>query len=239
MVTVQLRVSMVAVAAATVGLAGCAELEQQMPIIALLDKGPQPPKMVIQQERIPDVPRYRVTKSCTYNAQYGLQRSIVSVSIQPVRDRLLVTIDNNVGGRSTMLISGTGRRYSFNAYNPNGSQISSDRWAGQTSADGQPIMNNMDLIAPSYISGGKDVGDVVALVTDSNGKVSAGFVYVGSGSVRGHQILSLRFVVNPTSMRPGLDHSIGYSLIDRSTGLPLSLSLGRNPNIKLELSSCS
>ncbi len=220
-------------------LSGCAAIEQQMPIVALFDTGPQPPNISLRQERLLEVPRYRPVRSCTYNAGYGPQKSTQSISVQSVRDRLLVTSDDNAGGRSTALISGNGHRYSFNVVGRNGAHISSDRWAGQASADGGPVMNNMDLFMPEYIPGQKDLGDVISFINDSRGSPRAAFVYMGAGIYQGREVLLLKLVMNPTSIRPDLSHSVGFSLVDRSRGLSIMLSVFRSPNIRLTLQGCS
>lgn len=220
-------------------LSGCAELERQMPIIALLDRGPQPPNIAIRQERLPEVPRYRPVRSCTYNAGYGSQSSPQSITVQPVKNRLLVTSDNNVGGRSTAIISATGYRYSFNIFDPRtGSQISSDRWSGQMASDGVSLKNNFDLFVPEYISGPKDFGQIVSLVKDSQGKVDAAFVYAGVGNYQGRDVILLRFVVNPTGATSDINRAVGYSVIDARRALPIKLSIGRGPNIRLESTGC-
>jgi hypothetical protein len=222
-----------------VTLCGCAQLEQQMPIIALLDRGPQPPNMAIQQERLPEVPRYRPVRSCTYNAGYGSQSSPQSITVQPVKNRLLVTSDNNLGGKSTAIISATGYRYSFNVFDPRtGSQISSGRWSGQMASDGVSLKNNFDLFVPEYIPGPKDFGQIVSLLKDSQGKVSAAFVYAGVGNYQGRNVILLRFIVNPTGAKDDINRAVGYSVIDARRALPIKLSIGRGPNIRLESTGC-
>lgn len=221
-------------------LSGCAVIEQQMPIVALLDRGPQPPNIAFRQDRLSEVPHYRPVKSCTYKAGFGAKSSTQSITIQTVRNRLLVTSDNNVGGKSTALISATGHRYSFNMFDPrSGSQISSDRWSGQMASEGVALKSNMDLVVPDYIPGPKEFGQIVSLVTDSRGNSNAAFLYAGIGTYQGKEVILLRFVVNPTGSAKDLNRAVGYSIIDTRLALPIKFSIGRGPNIRLESTGCA
>jgi hypothetical protein len=235
----QLLAVSASLALTSVSLGGCAELEQQAPILALLDRGPQPPNISLRQERLPDVPRYRPVKSCSYNAGYGAQNSPQSFTIQPVRNRLLVTSDNKVGGRSTAIISNLGYRYSFNVFDPRtGSQISSDRWTGQMASQGVSLKNNMDLFVPEYIPGPKDYGQIVSLIKDATGKVATAYLYGGVGQYQGRDVILLRIVVNPTNAKDDINRSVGYSLVDARRALPIKLSAFRGPNIRLDSTGC-
>jgi hypothetical protein len=156
-----------------------------------------------------------------------------------VRNRFLVTLDNKIGGRSTAIISATGYKYSFNMFDSrDGSQISSDRWAGQMASEGIPLKNNMDLFVPEYVPGPKDVGQIVSLLKDSQGRASAAFLYGGMGNYQGREVILLRFVVNPTGSKADINRAVGYSIVDVSRALPVKLSIGRGPNIRLESTGC-
>lgn len=168
----------------------------------------------------------------------GSQASLEKLSVQTVRDRLLVTSDNEAG-RSTAIISRLGRKFSFNIVNADGSHVSSDRLASLPPSSSAPEINNMDLFIPEYVPGPKEVGDVVSWLRDFRGIMQAAFIYKGLGTYRGREVLVLTLVPSTNGSRPNLSQAFGYSLVDRGTALPVSFSMRGNPSIKGEQTECA
>lgn len=237
-----LSIASVAVVVGLSVLSGCAELQDQMPILARLQTAPQPPNIPIRLERLPASLQYRPVRSCSYNVQMSdrtgaSQTNVETVTVQAYRDRFLVT--SSVGPeQSTALISRNGHKYSYNIVATDGSRLTSDRFGRQVPVDGRPIMNNMDLVIPDFIPGPKAPGEVISWQRDSGGTIQAAFIYRGLATYRGREVAVLTHILSPGGSNQSLDQIIGFSLVDKQRALPILYALRNGLSIRSEVIEC-
>lgn len=219
-------------------LAGCAPLQDSIPILALLKSAPKPPALAVQAVYIPSLPRYRPVSYCQYTGQMSdgvtRQRDSETIVVRRVRDRLLVT--STIGGeQSTLLISPSGQKYDYNAADASGRRLTPDEFS-RVQGERGPAMNNIDLYIPSFRPGPANPGDVVARLRDSSGIVQAVFVYKGLTSFKGRDAVLLDLAMATPDGAAG--RGVGFSIIDAQRALPLLFAASGRPSIRVEQIEC-
>jgi hypothetical protein len=194
-------------------------------------------------------PRYRATDSC----RYSLTNTYLKTSDQqtwkvtPVRDRLLVNMDDRVRGVSTALIAPNGQLFDFNLVNAQTGQRSTSETFGddagvlasslQKKAGGHAI-NELQLFLPHYEVESATYGDVVARIHDENGGVWAQFIYAGDSQFSGRRVVVLDLVRRMETMADAGPVVIGFNLVDAETALPVLSVLDLGFLYRLEQLGC-
>ena len=217
-----------------------AELQQQMPILKLLEAPSQPPRMTISPVILSETPRYHPIASCKYDVRMtkqgeGTENTNMKLNIVPSRGRLFVTADTTYG-ISTSIISSIGQKYSFNISDAYGRHTSSESYRKLNS--GSTEINNMDFTIPEYVPGPKMLGEVISWSRDRQGVAQLAFVYKGIGMFNGHEVIVASLIVTPNGSQPRSSQAVGFSLIDRANALPVLFSIKGNLSIELKLTGC-
>jgi hypothetical protein len=191
-------------------------------------------------------PLYRPVAGCTYRAlatDLGGRDSDrpVELTVRPVRERLLVSI---VAGSSTStaLIGGDGRMFDFSLAGQGG-VVNPETWTSiarqraesyrRAGRKGAHVFNDISLIVPLYLPARFDPGAVVAILADEEGGIWARHVYRGITAFAGRQAL-LFDLLGPG----GVDHLVGFALVDPATMLPLALILDTGQKLRFEQLAC-
>lgn len=195
---------------------------------------------------------YAPAAPCTYRSTFTLygqdpQVRISSVSLKPVRNRLLVSM-LGPGENSTVLIDRSGMLYDFNLVNMNGTRSTSEDY--QAGANEQAArtrekygasshaINDFTILYPHFIAGRRQVGDVVAEIADESGSLWGTYVYRGTTSYAGRQAVVID-LVHKLETRPDKPPvAVGFNILDASTLAPLLLVLDAGSALRVERISC-
>jgi hypothetical protein len=165
------------------------------------------------------------------------------LTLRPVRDRLLLSLAG--GGRtSTALIGSDGRMFDFNLGGP-GAAMNAETWPAlarqradelRAAKSRDPhVINELAVLFPHYGAAVLNPGATVATVQHESGQPWARFVYRGTTSHDGREMLLLDLVRD--AGRAG-QQTVGFSLVDARRMIPRLLVLDSSYKIHFEQQRC-
>jgi hypothetical protein len=198
-------------------------------------------------------PVYAPMGACTYWQVYTAPgtapaQTFLNMVSKRVRDRLLITMRED-GEDSTVLIGRNGRIYDFNLRDiASRSRFTSETYRSMANAQKDSlrsahgptleIINQVSAVFPEYFPGRRNVGDVVALVTTTDGKPWGSYYLRGVGTYKGRGVAILD-LVRTLESHPELGPvTVGFSVTELSTMMPVLFVLDAGWKVHLERSSC-
>lgn len=191
------------------------------------------------------MPEYRSGLVCSYSLRTQVDAGAVpwTWTTRSVRDRILVQMDGPYPEPSTVLIGADGELFDFNVTDVlTGGRSTSENYQAQSEAKiaampGARMVNTVSLSLPHFQVSSARYGDVVSRIDDSSGAFWAQFIYAGSTTFRGRQVVVLDLVrLMPTmGNRPIV---VGYTVIDAENALPLVTTLQLGSRYQLEQRGC-
>jgi len=228
------------VVVATIVLAGCASFApvRMLPTgewsIMDADNTRRRARLIITPVALPHQIAYSPTERCFYRVvSIGYAGRTASfereVAVRTVHDRYLIT-HRQSGIASTALIGKDGRLFDFNTVQFDGSRTNSETFPAYASAQSRALreqphvfahfINELKIAYPHYATERRQVGSVVATVTDENGRPWAQYVYRGLTNNNGVTAA----VLDLTKVREGDAGGgfvIGFNVVDLSRALPV------------------
>jgi hypothetical protein len=196
-------------------------------------------------------PSYSAVQGCTYrsvttDAEGKYRDSLLDVTLRPVRDRFLVRVADSQA-TSTALIGDDGRMFDFNlaGFDQPANAETFGALATRRAAALRPVhgadshvINQLALFFPHYPVATMRPGDGVSVISDEGGRPWARYVYRGTATFEGREVLVLD-LRRRSEAKPKLgERTIGFSLIDRKQALPLFLILESIGKIDLRQLRC-
>ena len=203
---------------------------------------------IVTAEDLSSLPRYSPVEGCTYTLVDSDPGSPPQSTwdVRPVRDRFLVSMIASDGEASTALIGSDGELFDFNmVHDVTGERVSRDNYQAyaqrrlsEMRTPGSHVINTVGWMTPHYLVTGARYGDVVAEIDDERGGVWARYVYAGTTTYQNRPavILDLLYAQGQTNGGPIV---VGYSVMDRATGLPLTAVLQVGSRTRLQQSGCT
>jgi hypothetical protein len=196
-------------------------------------------------------PSYQEVQGCSYrsvttDAEGRYRDSHLDVSLRPVRDRFLVRVAES-RSTSTALIGSDGKMFDFNlaGYGQPANAETFGALARQRAAALKPVhgaeshvFNELALFFPHYPAAAMVPGEGVAVIADEGGRPWARYVYRGTATFEGREVLVLD-LMRRSETKPKLgERTIGFSLVDRKQALPLFLIVESIGKIDLRQLRC-
>jgi hypothetical protein len=187
---------------------------------------------------------YRQLPRCSYAVGRALTgkpatRKDVALTIRPVRDRLLITLQEG-GEASTALIGADGTMHDFNLRDDEGVRWTSDDYgarAARLAAQGAgSVINQFTAMFPRYQQGPWMVDAPVAEVHDQTGAVWARYYYRGLTNSHGRRAAVLD-MLSATSAN-GTPLLTGYNIVDAESLVPLLYVFQTHNEVRFERLSC-
>lgn len=198
-------------------------------------------------------PTYAPAQLCSYFQLYGTpqgesKESRLTVGSKPARNLLLITIrdESDVG---TILIGRAGRLVDFNLKDVS-TGLRSNSETFRSIATGQKArlrpthgptletINQVTAIFPEYLPNRRQVGNVAAVVTTTENRPWATYVYRGVASYEGRAVAVFDLVRTFDSAPQIGPVTIGFQVADLSTMMPVLFVLDAGWKLRLRRLGC-
>jgi len=207
----------------------------------------------LQPAQLQNSPRYAPMQACTYHSVHApvmgpAAASRMSVTVRPVRDRYLITMINE-HGTGTVLLGPGGRLHDFNIFDittqsrftsENYRRLAQQQQDKTESVSGAPadIINSVSAMFPEYIPAIRTPGSPAAFLPDARGVLWATYFYRGVTTHKGRAAAVLDLVrdVPGASGLPG--DTVGFSVVELSTMMPLLVVVDAGFIFRMERVSC-
>jgi len=197
---------------------------------------------------------YTAAPLCSYSQIYMApnappREALLTMVSRPARgDRLLITAQQgpDVG---TVLIGRTGKLFDFNLKDIS-TGLRSNSETLQTLAAAQKnrlrpthgptleTINEVTAIFPEYIPGRRQVGEVVAVVTTTDNRPWATYVFRGVGTFAGSGVAVLDLVRTYNSAPQMGPVTIGFQVVELATMMPVLFVLDSGWKLRLQRLTC-
>ncbi|HEV7658217.1 MAG TPA: hypothetical protein VGO55_00070 [Allosphingosinicella sp.] len=199
-------------------------------------------QLAIAPVSFPQRPTYRPVQACVYRVVMGTAEGEWSegtqqVSIRRVRDRLLITVVQG-GNTSTALIGDNGQVYDFNVSLVDGVRTNREAFFGGSHGNRDAMaVNPINLAFPHYALPRLSVGEMTGFVQHESGWPWARYVYRGTTTYHGSEAIVLD-LISQGETAGGEPLTVGFSVIDRRTWMPLYYTVDFGFTVEARQVSC-